>query len=267
MNEPPGLYTTVSEKIARIGAFFEVLGVRVDAVQIPDVISQMQTWIASTSVGRFIAVTGMHGVVEAEHNPSFKEILNGAALVVPDGMPLVWLGRWRGHGLKRRVYGPELMETFCRLTGPKYRHFFYGGAPGVAERLADILKEKYGLIVAGTYSPPYRDSIGVDENEVALIRAARPDVVWVGLGTPKQERWIHCHRALLDVPVLVSVGAAFDFLTGGVKQAPLWMQENGLECLFRLCQEPLRLWKRYLVKGSEFVWKVSLEAIGLKKFQ
>ncbi len=137
---------------------FRALGVRVDAVQIPEVVAQMEQWIQEGMKTRCIAVTGMHGVTEAQHDPNFKKILNAADLVVPDGMALVWLGRLRGHRLKRRVYGPELMLAFCEETASKrYRHFFYGGAPGVAEELAETFRRKFpGLVVAGTYSPPFR---------------------------------------------------------------------------------------------------------------
>jgi len=247
---------------------FGVLGVQVDAIQIPDVIGRMEEWIADRSKSRFIAVTGMHGTVEAQHDQSFKEILRDADLVVPDGMPLVWLGRKRGYSLDRRVYGPELMGSFCKVTRAKYRHYFYGGAPGVAQNLADILSRQSGVCIAGTYSPPFRPlTIQEDDEIVRLIRLAAPDVVWVGLSTPKQERWMFEHQKSVRVPVLVGVGAAFDLLTGTVRQGPGWMREHGLECVFRLWQEPRRLCRRYLIYGSEFVLKASLEAMGLKSFQ
>jgi len=246
---------------------FRVLGVRVDAVQIRDVIELMERWIAACSACHFIAFTGMHGISETQSDPSFKQILNSADLVVADGMPLVWLGRWHGNAMRRRVYGPELMETFCRKTGPLYQHYFYGGGPGVADRLADILKRRYGVRTVGTYSPPFRP-LTEEENveEDRRIRAVAPDVVWVGLSTPKQERWMYEHRPRLPVPLMAGVGAAFDFIAGTVKQAPAWMHENGLEWFFRLVQEPRRLWRRYLVIGSKFVWNVSLELLGLRKF-
>src|SRR5215467_108499 len=128
---------------------FRVLDVPVNAVQIPDVIAQIQLWIVSKAKGRYIAVTSMHGIAESRSDGEYMRALNFADLVVPDGMPLVWLGRWYGHALKRRVYGPELMETFCRETGGAYRHFFYGGDTGVADHLADSLRQRYGVVVAG----------------------------------------------------------------------------------------------------------------------
>jgi N-acetylglucosaminyldiphosphoundecaprenol N-acetyl-beta-D-mannosaminyltransferase len=248
---------------------FSVLGVRVDAVQIPDVLSQMEDWIHQHSACRYIAVTDMHSVMQAQHSASFKKILHTADLVVPDGFPLVWLGRRKGFALQRRVYGPELMERFCQETATRgYRHFLYGGAPGVAEDLAARLAARFpGLQIAGTYCPPFRHLTPQEDQEaVSLINIARADVVWVGLGAPKQERWMAEHCTCLSASVLVGVGAAFDFHTGRVAQAPRWMREHGLEWLFRLSREPARLWRRYLIYGTEFVALVLLESLGLKKF-
>jgi N-acetylglucosaminyldiphosphoundecaprenol N-acetyl-beta-D-mannosaminyltransferase len=247
---------------------YSVLGVRVDAVQIPDVIARMEEWIARREGCRFVAVTGMHGVTEAQHNAEFKTILNSAGFVVPDGMPLVWIGRRHGFKMRRRVYGPELMETFCKETAKKgYRHFFYGGAPGVAEKLAARFVSRFpSMVVTGTYSPPFRSLTRQEDGEVIqAIELAEADIVWVGLSTPKQERWMYEHRERLNVPVLVGVGAAFDFHTGRIAQAPEWMRERGFEWLFRLTMEPRRLWRRYLVYGAEFVALVLLELLGLRK--
>jgi len=159
------------------------------------------------------------------------------------------------------------METFCRNTEAQFKHFFYGGAPGVPEHLAQTLHRRYGIRAAGAYSPPFRPLTREEDTEVlALIERAAPDVLWVGLSTPKQEYWMYEHRDRLTVPVMVGVGAAFDFTTGRVKQAPPWMRENGLEWLFRLLAEPRRLWRRYLIYGSRFAWNASLEILSIKKF-
>ena len=259
---------TLADVLPRRNAGFKVLGVRVHAVQIPDVVEQMTDWIAERGRCHFIAVTGMHGVTEAQREPDFKKILNEADLVVPDGMPLVWLGQRQGHSLQRRVYGPELMQTFCRATGSQCRHFLYGGAPGVPELLSATLQEQFGINVVGTYSPPFRTLTPKEDEEIVdRIHAANPDIVWVGLSTPKQERWMYEHRSKLRVPVLVGVGAAFDLNSGRVKQAPPWMREHGLEWAFRLVQEPRRLWRRYLLNGSGFVWQVALELLSLRRFE
>lgn len=249
---------------------FRVLNVRVNAVQIDDVIRYMESWILERDTGHYIAVTGMHGVIEALHNPQFNDVLNGASLVVPDGYPLVLMARRRGFLLKRRVYGPELMDTFCARTAYKgYRHFFYGGANGVADELATTLAARYpGMKIAGTYCPPFRRLSPSEDREICnLVSSSNADIVWVGISTPKQERWMaeHCHK--LNLPVLVGVGAAFDFNTGRITQAPIWMRENGLEWLFRLVREPRRLWRRYLIGGAQFVFNVTLEELGLRKFE
>jgi len=236
----------------------------VHAVQIPEVVAQIRLWIQSDFKGRFIAVTRMHGIAESRADCEFRRALDSADLVVPDGMPLVWLGRWHRHPLKRRVYGPELMETFCRETGVAYRHFFYGGGPGTAERLADSLRRRYGIVIAGTYCPPFRPLTEEEQRDVASrIDAASPDVLWVGLSTPKQEKWMHHNRKQLSVPVMLGVGAAFDFNSGRTRQAPAWMQDNGLEWLFRLLSEPQRLWRRYLISIPKAAGLVVLELVGL----
>ena len=249
---------------------FNVLGVRVSAVQIGDVTARMEDLIARREQTSYITATDMHGIMQAHHNPAFKNILNSSCLTVPDGMPLVWLSRLKRHPLKRRVYGPDLMLAFCELSSHKgYRHFFYGGAPGVAQKLAGDLENRFpGMVVAGTYTPPFRSlSKEEDAEMVEQIRQASPDVLWVGLGTPKQERWMFEHRHLLNVPVLVSVGAAFDFHSGRKKQAPSWMREHGLECIYRLLQEPARLWRRYILYGPEFVFWITLDLLGLRRFE
>jgi N-acetylglucosaminyldiphosphoundecaprenol N-acetyl-beta-D-mannosaminyltransferase len=247
---------------------FRVLGVRVHAVQIADTIAQVECWIENRGSGHCVAVTGMHGLTEARRDEQFRQILNSTDLVVPDGMPLVWLGRWHNFALRRRVYGPELMQEFCKKTASRYRHFFYGGNPGVAEELARSLRNRYGIVVAGTYTPPFRPLTEAEEKELAAkIDETGPDVLWVGLGTPKQERWMSDHQQKLRVPVMLGVGAAFDLISGRLRQAPEWMRENGLEWLFRLIVEPRRLWKRYLVSIPSSMWSVSLELLHIKKFE
>jgi N-acetylglucosaminyldiphosphoundecaprenol N-acetyl-beta-D-mannosaminyltransferase len=242
---------------------FRVLGVRVNAVQIPDIIAVMERWVRERDATNYIAVTGMHGVAESRNDPRFRDILNAAGLVIPDGMPLVWLGRLQGHSeLRRRTPGSEVMEAVFQATGSKYSHFFYGGVPGVADLLAKTEHERHGIRVAGTYCPPFRPLTEAEEQEVqTMICAAKPDILWVGLSTPKQEKWMYEHRDRIHVPVMLGVGAAFDMNTGRLKRAPQWMQDSGLEWLFRLVIEPRRLWRRYLIEGSRFAWAVWLEHI------
>ena len=244
---------------------FPVLGVRVDAVQMCDVVARLRSWLEQPrSRARFVAVTGMHGIAESRRDAYFRRILNAADLVVPDGMPLVWLGQLRGHALRHRVCGSELMEAFCRTSGRDYRHFFYGGAPGVAEELAEALHEKHGIVIVGCYTPPFRPLTESEEQELASrLEDASPDVLWVGLSTPKQEKWMYEHRFRSKVPVMVGVGAAFDMNSGRSRRAPCWMRERGLEWLYRLCSDPRRLWRRYLITIPQAVWFVCLELLGL----
>jgi len=266
---PEGAVKAANESAKPASRKFSVLGVNVDAVQVDEVITRMREWIGGGETRRYIAVTGMHGVMEARHDWRFKGVLAEADLVVPDGMPLVWIGKWLGHALQRRVYGPELMLEFCQRTANTgYRLFFYGGDAGVAEQLAESLaKSCPGIRIAGTYCPPFRTLSAEEDAEIVdAIHLAAPDVLWVGLSTPKQEMWMREHRDRLGVPVMVGVGAAFDFLSAHKRQAPQWMREHGLEWLFRVLQEPRRLWRRYLVNGTEFVFLVALELLGWRHF-
>ncbi|MGH7558403.1 MAG: WecB/TagA/CpsF family glycosyltransferase [Gemmatimonadota bacterium] len=238
-----------------------ILGVHVSAIDIPTALATIEEWIA---VGHrdYVCVSGVHGVMESSRDPALLDIHNAAGLVTPDGMPLVWICHWRGHPEVQRVYGPDLMLRLCeRSEGQGYRHFLYGGAEGVADLLAERLKERFpGLEIVGTFCPPFRPLTPDEDAEVVeRIRTSRPHVVWVGLSTPKQERWMHAHVDLLEGPVLIGVGAAFDFHAGLKRQAPGWMQRTGLEWLFRLLSEPRRLGRRYLVNNPLFIWSVLRE--------
>jgi N-acetylglucosaminyldiphosphoundecaprenol N-acetyl-beta-D-mannosaminyltransferase len=247
---------------------YHVLGIPVHCLQISEVISQIESWIATRDMTRYIAITGMHGVSESRRDAHFRKILHSASLVIPDGMPLVWLGRWHKHSIDRRVCGSDLLEAFCEQTGPRYRHFFYGGAPGVAEDLAKRLHDRHQIGVAGTYCPPYRTLNAQEEMEIAcILEAAAPDILWIGLSTPKQERWMYEHREKFLVPAMLGVGAAFDFNSGRLRRAPSWIGDRGLEWLFRLLMEPAGLWKRYLITIPSAMWSVSLELFRLRKFE
>ena len=245
-----------------------ILGVRVSAVNPVSALETIEAWLGERE-SHYVCVTSVNGIMESQRSPALRDIHNAAGLVVPDGMPLVWLCRLRGFGQVRRVYGPALTLALCERSQEKgYTHFFYGSAAGVADQLIASLKDRFpALRVVGSCSPPYREQ-GYEEDPVGadLIREARPDVVWVGLPTPKQELWMASNVARLGVPVLIGVGAAFDFLSGRKQQAPTWMQRTGLEWLFRLLAEPRRLWKRYLVGNPLFVLRVLAQALGLKKY-
>jgi len=245
-----------------------VLGVGVSAITMGDALTAIDRWIA-TAARQYVCVTGVHGVMESQSDPALREIHNRAGLVTPDGMPLVWVSRLRGHGQVERVYGPDLLLACCRESVSKgYRHFFYGGAPGVPERLAARLEERFpGLVVAGTWSPPFGELTPLEEQAAAeRINSSDPHIVWVGLSTPKQERWMARQVGRLDAPVLIGVGAAFDFHAGLKRQAPRWMQRSGLEWLFRLGTEPGRLWRRYLINNPRFVWRLLLQSAGIVRY-
>jgi N-acetylglucosaminyldiphosphoundecaprenol N-acetyl-beta-D-mannosaminyltransferase len=247
--------------------FFTVLGVRIHAVQIPDVIRCFEAWIGEKRASRFVAVCNVHMVMEAQNDRRFMAMLNSSGLTVPDGKPLTWLGRYRGFDLKRRVYGPDLFQDFLAATNARgYRHFFYGGHPEVIERMVDSIRKRFpGAAIAGYYSPPFRPlTAQEDADVVTMVNESRADILWVGLGCPKQEIWMHEHCDRLNVPVLVGVGQAFNIVAGSLKQAPSWMREHGLEWLFRLLLEPRRLWKRYLVYNTRFLYCIVLELLGYK---
>lgn len=240
---------------------YNILGVQVSAITLADAVAIVEGWIHQG--GRYyVCVTGVHGLMESRGNEELRDIHNRAGLVTPDGMPLVWLSRLLGKHRTERVYGPDLLRALTATSALHgYRQFYYGGADGVAERLRRALIIAYpGLQVAGTLCPPFRElTREEDDAAVETINAACPDILWVGLSTPKQERWMASHLSRINVPVMIGIGAAFDFLAGTKRQAPLWMQRSGLEWLFRLCSEPRRLWRRYAYIVPAF----SLLSIGL----
>jgi len=246
-----------------------ILGVGISAVNMEMTLSLIDQWIAQRE-SRYVCVAPVHSVMECQREPSLRCIFNASGLTTPDGMPLVWLSRLKGFRYVDRVYGPDLMLALCEHSVARgYRHFFYGGAEGVPEQLAANLQRRFpGLQVAGVHSPPFRPLTSEeDEAIVRMINRTAPDVVWVGLGAPKQERWMAAHVDRLTAPVLIGVGAAFDFHSGRKKQAPRWMQRAGLEWFFRLCQEPKRLWYRYLILNPLFVILVITQWLGIKKYQ
>jgi N-acetylglucosaminyldiphosphoundecaprenol N-acetyl-beta-D-mannosaminyltransferase len=245
-----------------------VLGILVSPVTMAATVEQIREWIRK-GARHYVCVVGMHGVMESQKDEGLMRIHNAAGLVVPDGMPLVWLCRFSATAPVDRVYGPDLMLAVCdQLRMYHFRHFFLGGGPGVAAKLASRLTARYsGLQVAGTYSPSF-GTLNADEEAqmIADVRQAKPDILWVGLGTPKQERFMAHYASRFDVPVLIGVGAAFDFHVGVKRQAPRWIRRCGFEWLFRLLSEPSRLWRRYLINIPIFLTLVALQLSGLKKF-
>jgi N-acetylglucosaminyldiphosphoundecaprenol N-acetyl-beta-D-mannosaminyltransferase len=245
-----------------------ILGVGVSAVSMQEAIDQSDQLIRTNGRG-YICVTGVHGISEAQSDPEFRAILNNSFLTTPDGMPTVWIGRISGFSNIRRVYGPDYMMDLCALSISRgYKHFLYGGKTGVADRLADALIEKFpGIKIVGTYTPPFRPL--TESEELALIsklNEVQPHILWVGLGTPKQERFMSQYLDRMPVNLAVGVGAAFDIHTGGIADAPAWMKKAGMQWLHRLLQEPSRLWKRYLINNPIFIWNVCLQVLGLRRY-
>lgn len=236
-----------------------VLGMRIDMVQIPDVLCTIENWIRNKLFGNYISVSNVDSAIWSRKNIDFRNAVNNSSLSVPDGKALVLLARLYGYPLKRRVYGPELMEEFCKLANNRgYTNYFYGGTNKTLSKLTENLTVRFpNLKISGACSPPFRDlTCEEDRQIIETINKAKPDVLWVGIGCPKQEIWMYEHKDKLNVAAIVGVGAAFDFHAGTKKQAPYWMREHGLEWFFRLITEPRRLWKRYIVGGAVFIYNI-----------
>jgi N-acetylglucosaminyldiphosphoundecaprenol N-acetyl-beta-D-mannosaminyltransferase len=237
------------------GERVEILGVPVSVIRMDDALSVIEYWIAQRTP-HYVCITGVHGVIESRSDEGLCRIHREAGLVTPDGMPLVWMAHALGYPYMRRVYGPDLMRHLSAIGARRgYRVFLYGGGEGVAQRLQAALTQTYpGLQVVGVLTPPFRELTPAEDAAiVAQINAAQPDIVWIGLSTPKQEKWMAGHLRCIDAAVMIGVGAAFDFLSGTKKQAPLWTQRSGLEWLFRLIMEPRRLWRRYIAIVPTFL--------------
>jgi len=244
-----------------------VLGVGISAVNLDSAAELINRWI-STRQNQYVCITGVHGVMESQSDPILRQIHNKAGMVTPDGMPMVWLNKMAGNSNVGRVYGPDLMLKLCREGRERgIRHYFYGGAQGVASLLAASLQSRFpGLNVAGTYCPPFRTMTDAEDAQViSQINSANADIVWVGLSTPKQEFWMSSHLGRINAPVMIGVGAAFDFHAGLKRQAPAWMRKSGLEWLYRLCTEPRRLWKRYLKNNPLFVIYLLLSKLRIRR--
>jgi N-acetylglucosaminyldiphosphoundecaprenol N-acetyl-beta-D-mannosaminyltransferase len=245
---------SIRPSIARV----DVLGVGISAIDMAQAVAEITRWVEEGEQ-HYVCVTGVHGVMEARRDPELRRIHNASGLTTPDGMPMVWAGHRAGARNMRRVYGPDLMLALSELAARRgWSSFFYGGGPGVPDLLAERLGARFpGLRVAGTWSPPFRPlTAEEDQAIVERINRSGADLVWVGLSTPKQERWMAAHAGRLEAKALLGVGAAFDIHAGLLPQAPSWMQRLGLEWLYRLGREPKRLWRRYLRNNPRFVVEI-----------
>jgi N-acetylglucosaminyldiphosphoundecaprenol N-acetyl-beta-D-mannosaminyltransferase len=234
----------------------DLLGVPVAMVDYDRAMAVMDELVETRERG-YVCAAPVHALMEARDHPEVLDALSGSTLVVPDGMPLVWAANLLGEDLRDRVYGPELMLRYSdRCAERGYRVWLYGGRDqGSLVQLALSMRRRHsGIKIVGGYSPPFRPLTEEEERDVAQqINEARPDVLWVGIGVPKQEKWMARMRDRLDVPVMCGVGAAFDFHAGRISMAPRWMQERGLEWIYRIAQEPRRLLPRYLYTNPRFV--------------
>jgi len=248
---------------------YDLLGVNMSVLNIPDAVRRILEAVEQRRRG-YICVTGVHGIMESRTDQSLRQILNNAFLCTPDGMPTVWMGKLSGHPEMSRVYGPDLMLAVMEATRDKpVRHFFYGGQEGVADNLKTKLEQRFpGVSITGTFCPPFRPLTEEEVHELqSKVSTSQADIVWVGLSTPKQERFMAEYLPQLDTSIMVGVGAAFDFHSGRVKQAPVWIQRNGLEWLYRVMQEPKRLWRRYFSIVPRFMLLVAAgKALGRAAF-
>lgn len=240
-----------------------ILGTKFSVRNPKEAVACFDKWIADRT-SRQVCIGNVHTTVLGTEDLDLQRITNSAAMTTMDGKPLVWATALLGIRGWERVAGPDLLETVCRISPSRgYRHFFYGGAEAVPELMRAALETKYpGIQIVGTYSPPFRPLTPEEDRDVvSFINSTKPDFLWVGLGAPKQEKWIYEHLDRIHVPVQIGIGAAFDFFAGTIKRAPEWMQKAGLEWLFRLSQDPRRLWKRYLIYNTKFLLRVIPEII------
>ncbi len=232
-----------------------LLGVKVSKVSPIKARTQIFQWIKEKQ-RTYVCVAPVSTLVDAQHDSAYADVINAAGMVTPDGMPVVWLAKAKGCADIERTYGPNLMLSLCQEAGVK--HFFYGGTEAVLENLKIKLKQRNpSMDIVGSYAPDFSPHAKVESSAIIdMINASQPDIIWVALGSPKQDFWMSYNRAYLNAPVLMGVGAAFDFLSGTKSQAPRWIQQSGLEWLFRLCCEPKRLWRRYLVGNTLFIFYI-----------
>ena len=252
----------------QLPARVNVLGVGISAINLDSAVTTLASCLESNLSG-YVCVTGVHGVIESQFDEELRKIHNRSLLTTPDGMPMVWMGKLANQSAMDRVYGPDLMERVMAWSAKNgATHFFYGGNTGVAEALQQRLEQRFpGLKVVGTYTPPFGPLPAKDEADLrARLDQLKPDFFWVGLSTPKQERFMSTYITRLPVKIMLGVGAAFDFHAGRVKQAPRWIQRSGFEWLYRLIQEPRRLWRRYFRNNPLFAWKIAGQLSGLKKY-
>ena len=238
--------------------YAEVLGVRVSAINMERALNLADRWITSGCPG-YICASSVHGVMEAQSDSELMRVFNQAFLNIPDGMPMTWVGRLQGRHQMDRVFGPDFMAAMCALSVQRgYRNFLYGGKPGVAQELTNKLLQRFpGLQIVGTYTPPFGALTQEQETELSnQIAESKPQILWVGISTPKQEHFMAQYVDRFKVPLAVGVGAAFDFHSGRLRDSSEWIKRTGLQWLHRLMQDPRRLWRRYFYNIPTFMWHI-----------
>jgi N-acetylglucosaminyldiphosphoundecaprenol N-acetyl-beta-D-mannosaminyltransferase len=255
--------------MARGNPRVNVLGVGVNPTNMSETLNLIDSHLRSDRKG-YVCVTGVHGIMEAQKKRDLKDVINTSLITIPDGRPTVWVGWLGGFRQMRQVTGPHLMLKLCAQSVDKgYTHFFYGGTPGVADELKQTLQERFpGLKVLGAYTPPFRPLSAEEEQElISRVATLKPDLFWVGLSTPKQERFMAEFVHKLDTKLMLGVGAAFDIHTGRIADSPPWLQAMGLQWLHRMAQDPKRLWKRYLTNNPRFLYLIAMQLLRLREYE
>jgi N-acetylglucosaminyldiphosphoundecaprenol N-acetyl-beta-D-mannosaminyltransferase len=248
--------------------YANVLGVQVEALDMERAVARVGDALSEHRKG-YVCLIGVHGTMEAQRNPGLAAAYAGSMMTVPDGMPTVWVGHWQGHRCMQRVAGPDLMlEIFRRKEFAGYTHFLYGGKEGIAEELSASFKRRFPWAhIVGTCTPPFRElSHDEEEDLIATIRELKPDIIWVGISTPKQEQFMSRYLPRLETRLMFGVGAAFDFHTGRIQDCAEWIKRAGLQWLHRLMQDPRHLWRRYLRNNPAFLWRIALQLTGLRRY-
>jgi N-acetylglucosaminyldiphosphoundecaprenol N-acetyl-beta-D-mannosaminyltransferase len=237
-----------------------IAGAEIDTYSFDEVVDIIIDRALTSSTPEYVVTPNAQHINNLQTDDLFQEIYRHAALSVPDGVPLLWAAKFLRTPLNGRVNGTDLFEKICEMGSKKpLKIFFLGGRPGAAEKAAEILESRYpGLKIAGTYCPPYGFETNALEGQKInqQILEINPQILFVGLGSPKQEKWIYANYQELKVPMSIAIGVSFELVAGMVSRAPEWMQKSGLEWLFRLVVEPKRLWKRYILGNPQFVWSI-----------
>ncbi|MDI6704120.1 MAG: WecB/TagA/CpsF family glycosyltransferase [bacterium] len=241
-----------------------IMGIDIDSIGFEEAIERIEGFISQRSI-HYIVTPNVDHLIKLQKDEEFREIYKNASMVLPDGVPLLWAGRFLGTPLKEKVSGSDLFPALCKVSSEKgYRLFFLGSTDHVLKKVCKILKSRYpNLKITGAYAPSFKIMENKKENEeiIRMIKSKRPDILFVGLGAPKQERWIYRNLKRINVPVSIGIGISFDYMAGEIRRAPKWMQRIGLEWFYRLLQEPKRLWKRYLIDDMKFFYYILLQKL------